>query len=241
MGPAPGERILIAVPLNLRQLVRSDSPYYRASFFICLGSLAMAVSGLLDLAHRLGAGGQDGLLQGYLPISIWTAALVLLAIGFLWIGTTAEFSRAAFWVALLHLAQAANILWIVIIQGRSAFAPDSLTVGRMLTLLVFVLADRSRLPRGLRFLLAGGALLQMGKVVLRSAHFLPTDDPYWLTGLDVGLALGLAAALFWIGSSLLDREREWEQQQAPEEAMGLAEFNNPEHPWNKSPRDRNPV
>lgn len=232
---------MIALPLNLRKLASSDSPYYRASFFLCLGALAMAVSGLLDLAHRFGAGGENTLLHGYLPISTWTAALVLFAIGFLWIGTVTEFSRAAFWVALLHLAQAINILWIVIIQGRTPFAPDSLTVGRMLTLLVFVLADRSRLPGGLRLLLAGGALLQMGKVVVRSARLLPADDPYWMMGLDLGLVLVLASALLWTGSSLLDREREWEQQQAPDEAIGLAAFNNPEHPWNKPPRDKKSV
>lgn len=241
MGPAPGEEILIALPLDLRRLARSDSPYYRASFFVCLGAVAMALGGLLDLAHRFGAGGETGLLHGYLPFSIWTSALVMFAIGFLWIGGTSEYSRACFWVALLHLAQAVNILWIVIVQGSSPIAPDSLTVGRLLTLLVFVLADRTRLPRGLRLLLGGGALLQLLKIVARTVHLLPADDSPWRTGLDVGLVLWLAAALLWTGSSFLDREREWEQQQPPEEAMGFADFNNPEHPWNKRPRDKNPV
>lgn len=236
-----GENPVIALPLDLRRLARSDSPYYRASFFVCLGAVAMALSGLLDLADRIDLLPDPGLLHGYLPYSVWTFALVLFAIGFLWIGTAQGYSKAAIWVALLHVGQALNILVIVITQGRSPFAPVSLTVGRLLTVLVFVLIDRARLPGKLRLLLAGGLVLQIAKIFARAAHALPAGDPVAMAALDTGLVLWLAAALLWTGSSFLEAEKEWEEQQPPGEAMGLADFNNPEHPWNKPSRDQKPV
>lgn len=232
---------MIALPLDLRRLARSESPYYRASFFVCLGAVVMVLAGLVDFSQRVGLIRTEGMMHLYLPYSLWTSALFLFSIGFLWLGIAADYTKAALWVALIHVVQALNILVVVIAQAKSPISPASLSVGRLLMLLIFTVTDRGRLPLGPRWLLVGGVALQLVKISARAIHLIPTEDsPLWAS-VDTVLLLWLAAALLWIGSSFLRSELKWELEQGPEEAIGLAEFNNPEHPWNKKPRDKNPV
>ncbi len=231
---------VIDCAMDLRRLFVTESPFYRGAFFLTLGALTMVLGALLSAAHRL-EWWETGLLHGYLPYSLWTGSLVLLAIGFLWIGNAPDFSRVALLVSLLHLAQALNILIIVATNGHSPVPQDSLTMGRLASLLIFILADRAWVARGTRVILASVALLQIAKVNLRALEVLPSEETTGMLALDTALIVWMAGGFFLLAQSLLAGEHRWELAKNPEEAIGLADFNNPEHPWNKAEQKKEPV
>ena len=224
---------MILVPYDIPRLFSSDSPNYRGSFFLCLGAVVMVLGGLASLLMRLPFPATESFLNPYFSWSLWIASLLFLGSGFLWVGSAPGFSRMGFLVALFHVAQAISLLMLIIPTGVGRFPPEFLTLGRLVSLLLFTFREKSVLPTPTLVLLGSTSALQILKINLRVLQLLPDGSSTWLILLDTALLLLMAVALFLLGVSLLKGDDSWSLQTESNLAMALEDFNNPEHPWNK--------
>lgn len=164
----------------------------------------------------------------------WIAALWLLAAGFIWVGVQPFLGRFGLATGIFHLLNGVFLL-LVLFAGVKPFLPNaSLAIGRTLLLLFFVLAEYKHLKGSHVWILAGVALLQFLKIGLRISDQLPALSQKYDVGLDSLLLSLLAVAVYLMAGDLHHQENQWARKVASTRAKGLAEFNNPEHDWNRS-------
>ncbi len=217
------------VPHDVPRLLTTESPHYRASFFLCFGSVVMMLGGLVNFMFSLPFPISADFLTPYFSWSLWVAALFILGSGFLWIGNAPGFSRLGWYVAFIHVVNAFGLLILIIPVGMNQFSPEFLTIGRLLSLLLFAFGEKSIIPTPTLVLLVSISTLQILKIILRLSHVLPEVSHINMLLLDTSFLLVMAAALFLLGVSFLEKELD----QDDEETMSLVDFNNPEHPWNE--------
>lgn len=229
----------ILFPFDVRRMISTESPHYRGSFFLCLGALFMVLGGLTNLSLQLSFLSMGSFLNHYFAWSLWIVSLLLLGTGFLWVGNVPGFTRLGMLVAVFHVAQALGILLLILPSGLGPFPPEFLTIGRLVTLLLFIFREKSILPPAVLALLGSATTLQILKINLRILQLLPDGSPTWLALLDTALLVMMAGSLYLLGIFLGKEEAYWPVADEIEETMELEDFNNPEHPWNKNSGSEN--
>lgn len=214
---------------------------FRASLLLRIGTIVMAAGTLANLGTNLLAGPENP--STGLTIVAWLLFILglwLLAAGFSWLGAGPVFSFFGFVVGATFAIQGIQLLILLFTFTRIPFPPAILTLVRLIILLVFVWLERDWLSRGTRNLLVGAVALQLLKVLLRTLGYLPELGVPIAPLLDTVLLLILAAAVFQLGGDVSHAEDDWATTVYDMGHSDLAEFNNPEHEWNKQQvRERN--
>jgi hypothetical protein len=163
----------------------------------------------------------------------WIMALWLLAAGFIWIGVHPFLGRFGLAVGAFHFLNGLFLLG-VLFGGVKPFLPSvSLSIGRTLVLLFFVMLEKKHLRSFSKTLLVVVALLQFLKISLRIMEVLPSWGGIAGSGLDSLLLSLLAVAIFLVGKDVEFVENSWARELAANRSSGFGDFNNPEHDWNQ--------
>jgi len=164
---------------------------------------------------------------------LWIMALWLLAAGFIWIGVHPFLGRFGLVVGGFHFINGLFLLG-VLFGGVAPFLPNaSLSIGRTLLLLFFVLMERKHLRSSSINFLILVAFLQFLKITLRIMDILPSFGNIADSGLDSGLLALIAVAIFLVSNDIKIVENSWARELASTRASGFGDFNNPEHDWNQ--------
>ncbi len=108
-----------------------------------------------------------------------------------------------------------------------------MAIGRALLLLFFAMVESRDLKIRSTVTLVVIALLQLMKMVARLTGYWPDLTPLMDTSLDAALVLCTAVALFVAGGSIRRAENKWAGEVAVHRQGVFADFNNPEHEWNR--------
>ena len=163
----------------------------------------------------------------------WIMALWFLAAGFIWIGVHPFLGRFGLVVGGFHFLNGLFLLG-VLFGGVQPFLPSvSLSIGRTLLLLFFVMMEKKHLRSFNKTLLVVVALLQFLKISLRIMEVLPSWGAIADSGLDSLLLSLLAVAIFLVGKDVEFVENSWARELAANRSSGFGDFNNPEHDWNQ--------
>ncbi len=186
---------------------------------------------------QLFAAGFLGEISGLLVSSAWLCwitALWLLATGFFWIGVQPLLGRFGLLVGTFHFFNGLSLL-LVIFLGVKPFVPNaSLSIGRTLLLLFFVLIEKKYLkPFHIRALVSV-AFLQFLKISLRTTEVLPSFGKLGDSALDSTLLILMAVSILLISRDIKRAENAWARELLAGRASGFGDFNNPEHKWNES-------
>lgn len=201
---------------------------FRGSQLLAMGAGLLALGGLISLldpwlARALAVRTAE---LGWLS---YILGLGLVGLGFGWTCVPGILPRVGIATAVLHVGQAAYLL--VLLYGRNAapVAPVALTVGRLLSVLVLTIAAADMLGRRCALTLGLVAGASLAKALLRVLG----------PGLDGGAAIDalflvlLAGGLWAAAHRLRAVEDDWARRHHPGNRTDFAEFNNPEHDWNK--------
>ncbi len=211
---------------------------FRGSLILRLGALTLAIGVLANLGTQLLAGPATPS-QGLTTISwlLFILGLWLTAAGFIWVGANPAFTRFGFVVGCLYAIQGIQILLLLFTFAPVTVPQVSMTIGRLISLLVFAWLERDSLSNWTRGLLAGTAGIQLLKVLLRELGYLPglgvPMDPL----LDTVFLLAVTAAILHLSTALRQVENEWAKNLYDMGNADFADFNNPEHAWNR-PKQR---
>ncbi len=207
---------------------------FRGSVMLRMGALATGCGGLVNLGARVLADA-SGPSQSVTIVAwlFFILGLWLLAGGFFWVGSHPFLSRFGFVVGALHAAQGVHLLILLFTFVNNQVSPASLTVGRLVATMLFVFFEREWLSVQTGRLLAGAAGLMLLKTVGRALGYLPELGNPLDPLLDTVLLLFLAAALIQLASAIRREEMDWAQTIYESSNADFADFNNPEHAWNR--------
>ena len=210
---------------------------FRGSVLLRLGAVLSACGALTNMGAEL-LGSAAGASANVTTVAwlIYIAALWLLGSGFLWVGSHPYLTRFGFVVGALHIVQGFYLLVLLFTTAALPVPPVSLTVGRLLATVMFALIEKESLAPRLRLLigLSAGALLL--KATLRAGGIWPALPGPFSPLIDVVFLLVLAAAMLQLASAVRSEEDTWAKMIYETKNADFADFNNPEHEWNKSRR-----
>jgi hypothetical protein len=208
---------------------------FRGSFFLRAGALASAAAALMNLAGEvLLVADPDpfhpAIVAAWLLhiVSLWS-----LGAGFCWVAAHPFLGRSGFLPGVLHAAQGFYLLVLLFGGAPNVIPPVSLTVGRLIALLAFAALERDELGSRAWLALLATAGLQLGKILLRLGGLLPDWGVPLDPALDTLLLVQLAAGLYYVGQNVQALENAWALASYRPRADDFADFNNPEHEWNK--------
>ncbi len=203
----------------------------RGSNLLRMGSAATLLATLMNFLPSVWADAPGMLVTA--AWLTWIMALWFLAAGFVWIGVHPFMGRFGLSVGGFHFLNGLFLLG-VLFGGVKPFLPNaSLSIGRTLLLLFFVLMEKRHLRKlTINFILLA-AFLQFLKISLRIMEILPSLGKIADSGLDSGLLAIIAAAIFIMGKDIRSVENSWARELAATRASGFSDFNNPEHDWNR--------
>ncbi len=207
---------------------------FRGSLILRLGALATATGALLNLGAQVLAGSGDP--SGPATIMAWLlfiAGLWGLAAGFIWIGSHPFLTRFGFVVGALHIAQGIHLLVLLFTFTSVPFPPISLTVGRLISIVIFAVVEKDWLASKTRLMLAGSASLLLLKSAGRALGYWPDLGTPVEPLLDAVMLLLLTAAMLQLAISIRHQENFWAETIYNTGHSDFADFNNPEHTWNK--------
>lgn len=208
---------------------------FRGSVLLRAGAYASAVGVLVNLGAQVLAGDAGpSLLLTIIAWLLYILALWLLAGGFFWVGSHPFLSRFGFLVSFFHAGHGVFLLILLFRLTEAPFAPVSLTVGRLIATLLFVIVEREWLPPRVQRLLAVSAGLLLLKAAGRSLGYLPDLGNPATPLLDAVLMLFLAAALLQLATVIRAEEDHWAEKIYNSGHADFSDFNNPEHAWNKA-------
>ena len=207
---------------------------FRGSTMVRLGAIALSCGGLANLAAQLLAvdTGPSQLVT-VLAWLLFILGLWLLAAGFFWVGAHPALPRFGFVVGTFHALQGVQLLVLLFSTSPPIVPPISLTVGRLLATVFFAIFARGIIPTRPRTYLAVSASLLLVKAIARSLGFLPAMSDPLEPLLDAVLLIFMASALFQVGTMVRHEETAWAKHVWENRGSDFADFNNPEHAWNK--------
>lgn len=207
---------------------------FRGSIMLRLGAVAAATGALINLGSQLLAGAAGPSLS--VTIVAWLfyiLGLWLLAGGFFLVASQPFFTRFGFLVSTMHAAHGILLLVLLFTFTAVPIPPISVTVGRLLATLIFAFTEREWITQRTQSLLIAAVGLQLLKSVGRALGYLPEFgmpiDPL----LDAMLLLFLASVMLHLGTVVRHEEDEWAEMIHETGNADFADFNNPEHEWNK--------
>lgn len=163
----------------------------------------------------------------------WVMALLLLAAGFIWTGVHPFLGRIGLIVGGFHLLNGL-FLFAVLFLGMKPFLPNvSLSIGRTLFLLIFVLMEKQYLRKFSVVTMMVVSFLHFLKISLRIMDILPSFGKYADSALDSTLLALLAVTIIIVGRDINFVEEKWARELAANRSSGFTDFNNPEHDWNR--------
>lgn len=203
----------------------------RGSVLLKTGAAMTILATLQNLAATYLENAPDALVSsGWL---CWIMALWFLAAGFIWIGVHPFLGRFGWVVGGFHFLNGL-VLLSVIFFGVAPFLPNvSLSIGRTLLLLFFVLMEKPALSSLSIYTMVFVSLLQFLKISLRIMEILPSLGEIGNSGIDAILLTLLAAAIFLVAKDIKNAENSWATELASNRTSGFRDFNNPEHDWNR--------
>lgn len=213
---------------------------FRSSFMLRSGALILALGAILNLAASV-LGGAGNPLES-LSNAAWLlfiVALWALAGGFVWVASYPFLTRFGFVTGAFHLAHGLYLLVLFFNVNLTPIPPVSVTVGRLLATILFALVEKDWLNRTTRSWLIVAAGLQLLKILARILGLWPDLGPVLDQALDAGILVGLAAAYLNLGGAIKRRENIWAKRTYESRQANFADFNNPEHSWNKVEIRRN--
>ena len=208
---------------------------FRGSLMMRLGAVAVAGAGLVDLGARLLAetnGPSDGITR--IAWLLYIVGLWLVAAGFIWVGSQPIMTRFGFVVGAFHAVQGVHVLVMLFTFAAVRIPPISLTIGRLLATLFFAFMEKEWLNRRTRYFLAIASGLMLMKAISRLLGFLTALGSPLEPLLDTVLLLGVSASLLHLATVIRLEEDDWAQTIYETGHADLADFNNPEHSWNKT-------
>lgn len=207
---------------------------FRGSNLLTGGGLLLAVGALLALVGMWLGGTQPEPRTGAV-VAGWLAYILglgLVGLGFGWTCVPGILPRVGLAAAVLHLTQAAYLLFVLYGRNQPPVSPVVLTAGRLLSLVVLAAFAARPLGQWTAVILRLAAGLSLTKLVLRV--FVPETDQG--ATVDAILLLAQAAAIIVTARRLRHIENDWARDHYPGGRSDFSAFNNPEHYWNKSDR-----
>ena len=207
---------------------------FRGSLMLRLGALATAGGALLNLGAQVLAGSGDP--STSITIVAWLLYILGLwglAAGFFWVGSHSFFTRFGFVVGALHAAQGVHLLVLLFTFTALPIPPISLTVGRLVAVIIFAVVEKEWLADRTRIMLGGAAGLLLIKAAGRALDYWPVLGNPAEPLLDAVLLLALTAAVLQLSNSVRLQENDWAETVYDAGHSDFADFNNPEHAWNK--------
>ena len=207
----------------------------RGSIMLRLGAIAVVAGALANLAGEILAS-TTGASQPTTVVA-WVGYIVglwLLAGGFFIVGYHPFFTRFAFLVGGLYALHGVILLVLLFTFTASPIPLVVFTVMRLVATLVFAFTDKEWLPRRTQYLIVGAVCLQLLKILCRTLGILPNLGTPMGPLLDATVMLILSASLFQLSSAAHQEEEEWAQVIYDQGHSDFADFNNPEHDWNKN-------
>lgn len=205
---------------------------FRGSNLLMCGGVLLAAGALLALIG-LWLGGTLPNPRAGAVVTGWLAYILglgLVGLGFGWTCVPGILPRMGLTTAVLHLTQAAYLLFLLYGRNQPPVSPVMLTAGRLLSLIVLTAVAARPLGQQATLILRGAAGLSLTKILLR--EFVPEADGG--ATLDAILLLSQATALVVTARRLRHIENNWAREHHPGGKSDFSAFNNPEHDWNKS-------
>ena len=202
------------------------------------GSTLMRIGGLLTIVAPLGKSSAEMLSQktdlAHLLMTAswvsWILALLVLAAAFIWVGAKPFLGRFGLYVGIFHLLNSVFLMVVLFANVNPPVPSISLSIGRNLLLVFFVLLERRNMGKPAGKFLISMALLQIVKMGTRLLDLTPTLVKQASSGLDSLFLILLGLSLVLLGNEIKKSENIWARQLLATRASGLAAFNNPEHP-----------
>jgi hypothetical protein len=208
---------------------------FRGSSILRLGAVATAGGALTNLGAQVLAGaGEPSTPITIVAWLLFIAGLWSLAGGFIWVGYHPYLTRFGFVVGALHAAQGIQLVVLLFTFTAVAVPPISFTVGRLLTIIIFVLVEKEWLGSRTRLLLGSAAGLLLAKAAGRALGYWPELGTLFEPLLDAMLLLYLTAAMLHLATAVRHEENDWAETVYNTGHSDFGDFNNPEHEWNKS-------
>jgi hypothetical protein len=209
----------------------------RGSAFLKLGAAVYLITAGLNLIGKLilpgGADPGNPLFLG--AMLVWGLTLFLLGTGFIWTGFQPVMGRLGIAVGLFFYLQGLFLMIALIAPAAMPFPPSILSVGRTFLLAIYAVAERGRLGRSAALPLGIISSVQFVRVFLRNLDVWPLMDHTIEAALTAIFMTVTAWAVFAVGKSVHRLEDEWGLANSHPQRSRLAEFNNPQHNWNRTP------
>lgn len=200
---------------------------------LLLGGGALLAAGALLALIGLWLGGVQPDSRAGAVVTGWLAYILglgLVGLGFGWTCIPGILPRAGLAAAVLHLVQAAYLLFLLYGRSGPPISPVVLTAGRLLSLLALAVVAPRQLGERTVAIVCLAAGLSLAKTLLR--EFVPNTDRG--AALDAILLLAQATAIVVTARRLRHLENDWARKHNPGGKSDFSAFNNPEHDWNKS-------
>lgn len=207
---------------------------FRGSNLLLGGGVLLATGALLAL-FGMWLGGTQPDPRANAVVAGWLAYILglgLVGLGFGWTCVPGILPRLGLAAAVLHLTQAAYLLFVLFGRSQPPVSPVMLTAGRLLSLVVLAAVAARPLGQRTAVILGVAAGLGLTKILLRV--FVPATDGG--AAVDAILLLTQAAAVVVTARRLRHTENAWAREHHPGGRSDFSAFNNPEHDWNKSNR-----
>lgn len=208
---------------------------FRGSSLLRAGAVLSVPASLLNLASQFLPQYGTEVVGWVVTVAwlLWIASLSFLAAGFMWVGIQPFFSRFGWVVGAFYLFNALYLVIVLFARYRLPIPGVSLAVGRTLILLFFATVEKESMRRSLYVGLVVVTVLQFLKITLRTYGLGAEMPPALQTGLDGLVVTLMAIMLFLVAGDIRRAENDWAENIYSQRGMGLADFNNPMHSWNR--------
>ncbi|MFT5234249.1 MAG: hypothetical protein ACI9UQ_002292, partial [Candidatus Krumholzibacteriia bacterium] len=212
---------------------------FRGSLLLKLGAIFSVVGSLGNLGAEL-LGGGDGPAQAATTVAwvLYITGLWLFAGGFILIGTQLTMAKFSIVVGIFHAVQGVFLLILLFTFTQLPFPPISMTVGRLIAILILVFLERHLLPRRTRSILIWATGLQLTKATARALGIMSDFAAPIGPLVDTVFLIFLAAALMQLSVFARSEEDRWARQIFEAGHADFTDFNNPQHVWNKPNSNR---
>lgn len=208
----------------------------RGSTLLRAGAILSLPAALLNFAYSFLP--SQGLALGDWAVTsawlVWIVALLFMAGGFLWVGIQPFLGRFGWVVGGFFFLNALYLVLVLFARYPLPVPGASIVMGRTLVLLFFAVLESNNLSRKYSLGLIVIAFLQLAKITLRLLELWPAIAPGLDQGIDAGILILMSLALFFVGGVIRRAENSWAREIASQRAGCFADFNNPEHDWNKN-------